>query len=119
MNLPNGKSFVSRYERISRKYLPGNSAVPRSRKINQRNQRRTNTKQKKRVRFALANTPAQDRARRIKKKYRKLRGIGQTGSGLVSTLANLGLQMGSKAINSVLGKKLMDKGIENIPNLVK
>ena len=27
--------------------------------------------------------------------------------------------MGSKAINSVLGKKLMDKGIENIPNLVK
>ena len=25
---------------------------------------------KKRVRFALANTPAQDRARRIKKKYK-------------------------------------------------
>ena len=27
--------------------------------------------------------------------------------------------MGSKAINSVLGKKLIDKGIENIPNLAK
>ena len=27
--------------------------------------------------------------------------------------------MGSKAINSVLGKKIIDKGIENIPNLVK
>ena len=65
---------------------------------------------KKRVRFALANTPAQDRVRRIKKKYRKLRGIGQTGSGLVSTLANLGLQMGSKAINSVLGKNINGQG---------
>ena len=84
--------------------------MPRSRKINQRNQRRTNTKQKKRVGFAVANTPAQDRVRRIKKKYRKLRGIGQTGSGLVSTLANLGLQMGSKAINSVLGKNINGQG---------
>ena len=27
--------------------------------------------------------------------------------------------MGSKAINSALGKKLIDKGIENIPNLVR
>ena len=27
--------------------------------------------------------------------------------------------MGSKAINSVLGKKIIDKEIENIPNLVK
>lgn len=62
------------------------------------------------MRFALANTPAQDRVRRIKKKYRKLRGIGQTGSGLVSTLANLGLQMGSKAINSVLGKNINGQG---------
>ena len=27
--------------------------------------------------------------------------------------------MGSKAINSVLGKKLIDKGIESLPNIVK
>ena len=27
--------------------------------------------------------------------------------------------MGSKAINSVLGKKLIDKGIENISNIVR
>ena len=27
--------------------------------------------------------------------------------------------MGSKAINSVLGKKMIDKGIENIPNLFR
>ena len=27
--------------------------------------------------------------------------------------------MGSKAINSVLGKKLIDKEVENIPNIVR
>ena len=27
--------------------------------------------------------------------------------------------MGSKAINSVLGKKLIDKGIESLPDIVK
>ena len=27
--------------------------------------------------------------------------------------------MGPKAINSVLGKKLIDKGIESLPNIVK
>ena len=43
----------------------------------------------------------------------------QSGRGLASTIANLGIKMGSKAINSVLGKKLIDKGIENIPNLVR
>ena len=43
----------------------------------------------------------------------------QSRRGLASTIANLGLKMGSKVINSVLGKKLIDKGIENIPNLVR
>lgn len=36
--------------------------------------------------------------------YRKLSSINQTGSGLVSTLANLGIQIGAKAISSVPGK---------------
>ena len=39
----------------------------------------------------------------FQRKYRKLCGINQTGSVLVSILANLGIQVGSKAINSVLG----------------
>ena len=61
------------------------------------------------------NTSAQDRARGMRKKYRRT----QSRRGLASTIANLGLKMGSKAINSVLEKKLIDKGIENIPNLVR
>ena len=34
-------------------------------------------------------------------------------------LAKLGITMGSKAINSVLGKKLIDKGIEQVSNLYR
>ena len=34
-------------------------------------------------------------------------------------MANLGISMHYKAINYVIGKKLIDKGIQNIPNLVK
>ena len=115
VGLPNGTSFVARYERISWKSLPGNIRVTRTRTVGPRTRQAPRTK-KKRVRFNLANTPTQDRARRIKnKKYRRL----QSGRGLASTIANLGLEMGSKAINSALGKKLIDKGIENIPNLVR
>ena len=59
---------------------------------------------KNRVRFALANTPTQDRARRIKRKYRRQR-LAPTGGGLVGDLAKLGIRMGSKAINSAFGKE--------------
>ena len=41
------------------------------------------------------------------------------GSGLASNLASLGLKMGSKAINSVLRKKLINKGIDSIPSIFK
>ena len=73
---------------------------------------------KKKMRFALANTRTQDRARRIKKKYRKLRRT-QTGPGIVGDLTKLSISMGSKPINFVLGKKLIDKGIEQVPNLYR
>ena len=93
----------------------GNIRVWKTRAISARNKGKT---KKKKVRFALANTPTQDRARRIKKNYRKLR-RAQTGKGLNGNLQNLGICMGSKAINSVLGKKIIDNGIENIPNLFR
>ena len=64
MKLPNGtKSFVARYKRISSKNLPGNISVSRTRTIGPNNIR----KMKKKVRFALADTPMQDKRRRIKK----------------------------------------------------
>ena len=67
VRLPDGTSFVARYERISRKNLPGNIRITKSRMIRLRNKRKTSVK-KKRVRFNLPNTPTQDRTRRIRKK---------------------------------------------------
>ena len=87
VNLPNDTSFVSRYERISRKQLPGNITVTRTRTISPRKKAKT----KKKARFNLANTPTQDRAKRISKKYRNL-SRRQTGKGLAGSLANLGLR---------------------------
>ena len=82
VRLPDGASFVARYE-ISRKNLPENIRVTKTRTIGPTNKRKTRAK-KKRVRFALANTPTQDRARRIRKKYRRM----QSGRGPASTIVN-------------------------------
>ena len=49
--------------------------------------------------------------------YRNLRRT-QTGKGLADNLANLRTGTGSKVINSVT-RKLIDKGIENIPKFFK
>ena len=43
----------------------------------------------------------------------------QSGKGMASNLAKIGLTMGSKAVNSSFGKKLINKGIDNMPNIFK
>ena len=43
----------------------------------------------------------------------------QGGRGLASNLAKAGFELGSKAISSEFGKKLINKGIDNIPNIFK
>ena len=114
VTLPNGTSFMAMYERMSTKKLPGNIRVTKTRIIGPQKRRF----RKNRVRFALENTPTQDRARRIKRKCRRQR-LSQTGRGLVGDLAKLGIRMGSKAINSAFGKKIIDEGIKQVPNLYK
>ena len=70
--LPDGTSFVARYERISRKSLSGNIRVTKTRTIGPRNKRTARVK-KYRVRFNLANTPTQDtrQGQKNKKKNNK------------------------------------------------
>ena len=52
------------------------------------------------MRFA-PSTPLRERLARIK----NCRASRETGSGFASNLAELGVKMGSKALNSTLGKK--------------
>ena len=44
---------------------------------------------------------------------------GKSGRGLVSNLAKTGLELGSKALGSEFGKKLINKGIDSIPIIFK
>ena len=57
------------------------------------------------MRFKAASY-TQDRVRRIKKKYLKI-ARRQSGKGLAGNLAKIGLEMGSQAINSSFGKKII------------
>ena len=66
VRLLDSTSFVASYERISRSSLPGNIRLTRTRTIGPGNRQASRIKEKS-VRFNLANTPTQDRARRIKK----------------------------------------------------
>ena len=43
----------------------------------------------------------------------------QSGKGVGENLAKLGFEMGSKALNSSFGRRLINKGIDNIPNIFK
>ena len=104
VNLHNGISFVSRYERVSRTQLPGNIRVTRARTIGPR--QKIKNKEKSKVQLGQHASAGI----RIRKEYGNL-SRRQTGKGLASSLANLGLNMCSKAINSVIGKKIIDKGM--------
>ena len=52
----------------------------------------------------------------FKKIRRKCR---QAGRGVGDNLAKRGIEMGSKALNSSFYKRLINKGIDNIPNIFK
>ena len=107
VNLPNGRSFVSKWDRISRKQLPINIKVTRNRTIGARRNNR-------RIYFKLARNAF----RNIKKK-RKAAARQQSGQGLESNFAKMGLNVGSKILGSDIGKKLINQGIDSIPNIFK
>ena len=43
----------------------------------------------------------------------------ESGKGLASNVAKAGLELGSKALGSEFRKKLINKGVDNIPNIFK
>ena len=104
VNLPNGRSFVSKWKRISRKQLSINIKVNRGRTICPR-------KNNRQIYFNLAR----EGFRKIKQKQK----AQQSGKGLGSNLIKAGFDLGSKALGSDIGKKLINKEIDSIPNIFK
>ena len=118
VNLPNGRSFVSKWERISRKQLPINIKVTRNRTIGpRRNNRIIYLNQAAPAFRKIKRRRRQEIINRLNPIYDRVN--SQTGSGLGSNLVKAGFDLGSKALSSEFGKKLINKGINNIPNIFK
>ena len=88
VRLPNGRSFLVRYERVSRKNLLSNVTVRRNRTVGLRRQR----KHKIQPHCELLGNA-----------------LSLVKNLLTSGALTKGLSMGSKGLNSELGKKLIDK----------
>ena len=93
VHLPNGRSFISKWKRISRKNLPINIIVKRQRTIGPRKNNRM-------IYLNLAAPTFREIKARRKKEQQQ-----QIGKGLASNLIKAGFDLGSKAIGSEFGKK--------------
>ena len=96
VTLPDRRSFVARYERVSRKNLPRTVTITKARTIGPRRQRKCKTQQ----------------------------GAGILGSAfnlgknlLTSGTLKKGFDLGSKAISSKIVKKIIGEGIKHAPDL--
>ena len=86
-------SFLARYERVSRRNLPSNVRIRRTRTIGPKNRR---TKKK---RATFADTATEKTARRIIKKYRnQQRKKAKKGGTLLGNIAKWGVNMGAKIL---------------------
>ena len=117
VNLPNDRSFIGKGERVSKKNPPINIRVKRQRTIGPRKNNRM-------IYLNLAAPAFKEiKARRKKEIANRLEPvydrINQSGKGLASNLIKVGFDLASKAISSEFGKKLINKGVDNIPEIFK
>ena len=99
MTLENRKSFLARYERVSRKILPRNVTITRIRQIGLRRQRQRRTQQEGSLFGSIVKLGA--------------RALTPT------SLLKKGIGVGARALNFEFGKKLVDEEIEQAPELHK
>ena len=117
VNLPDGRSFTSKWERISRKQLPINIKITRNRTIGpRRNNRAIYLNQAAPALKKIRNRRNREVLKRLGPVYDRLQ---QRGSGLASDLAKTGLELGSRALSSRFGRNLINKGIDSIPSIFK
>ena len=97
VRLPNGQSFLARYERVSGRNIPCNVTVKRTRQTGLRTKRRHKTQKGRNLLGTLA----------------KLGTKALNSTGLIKKELGVGI----KALNSNIGKKLVDEGIKHTPEL--
>ena len=115
VNLPNGRSFTSKWERISRKQLSINIKVKRQRAIGpRRNNKMIYLNQAAPPFRKIKKRRKQNILNRLEPIYER---VNQSGKGLASSLAKTGIELGTKALGSKFGKKIINKTIDNIPSI--
>ena len=96
--LPNGQTFYVKYERTSRRNLPSNVTIRKNR----------------------TNGPRQQRIRKTQQGRSILGNIGKLGAKLrASNLLKQGVSAGTKTLSSDKGKRLIDEGIKQAPDLYR
>ena len=96
--LPNGQTFYVKYERTSRRNLPSNVTIRKNR----------------------INGPRQQRTRKTQQGGSILANIGKLGAKLgASNLLKQGVSAGTKTLSSDKGKRLIDEGIKQVPDLYR
>ena len=100
--LPNRRSFVARYEKVSRRNLPRNKTTKKYNELDQ-------------------NGHGLDELKKVENIVRKIARLGaKVGSKLGSSgLFRKGITAGTKELNSELGKILIDEGIKHVPDICK
>ena len=98
VRLPNGKSFLAKHERVSKRNLLRNVTITKIRQIGPRNQKR----QKQKGGSFFGNIAK----------------LGANALTLTEILKK-GLGIGVKALNSELGKKLVDEEIKHAQELYR
>ena len=101
VRVPNGQSFLAWYKRVSRRNFLWNVTVRRTRQIGPRNRRGCKKQTGGNILGPIAKLGTKLGAK----------ALGSTG------LLKKGLAVGVKAINSDIGKKLVDEGIKHAPEL--
>ena len=117
VHLPNGRSFTSKWERISRKQLSINIKVKRQRAIGpRRNNKMIYLNQAAPAFRKIKKRRKQNILNRLGPIYGR---VNQSGKELASSLAKTGIELGTKALGSKFGKKIINKTIDNIPSIFK
>ena len=98
ITLSNERSFVAKYERISWKNLPSNVTIKNTWTIGPRQQGKRKT---------------QTESEMLGKVFRLGKNLLMLGA------ITKGISLGSRAINSELGRKIIDEGIKHAPGLYR
>ena len=98
VTLPDGQSLLARYERVSRKNVPSNVTIRRNWTTGTRRQRKRKSQQGATL----------------------LGSVFSLGESIISSEALAkGLNIGSRAINCEIGKKVIGEEIKHLPELYK